>query len=46
MHYVERRTDHVILQVKTSPHSHGQLRPDKVCFIFEPFDQDQMIVGL
>jgi hypothetical protein len=46
MHYVERRTDHVMLQVKTSPHSRSQLRPDKVCFIFEPFDQDQMIVGL
>ena len=44
MHYVERRTDHVMLQVKTSPHSRSQLRSDKVCFIFEPSDQNQMTV--
>jgi hypothetical protein len=46
MHYVERRIDHVLLQVKTSPHSRSQLRPNKVCFIFESSDQDQMTVGL
>jgi hypothetical protein len=44
MHYVERKINHFLSQVKTSPYSRSQLRPDKVCFIFEPSDEDQMTV--